>query len=88
LRRFFLRGAAPFQVAPILPRFFAAPSDSARPSGGLFPIHPESLSTKNKHRAKILHQNRIQKNRFKNRNKKLFAHAFFIAKKGAVQIII
>jgi hypothetical protein len=88
LRRFFLRGAAPFQVTPILSRFLCTPSDSAVPSGRPFPIHPESLSTKNKHRAKILHQNRIQKNRFKNRNKKLLARAFFIAKKGAVQIII
>jgi hypothetical protein len=59
--------------------------DDSRP---LFPIHTETLSIKNDLRLHFLHQNRTQKNRFKNRNKKLFAQLFFIAKKCTRQIII
>ncbi|MDP2205238.1 MAG: hypothetical protein Q8K65_02925 [Alphaproteobacteria bacterium] len=66
----------------------ATAADSTDDSRALFPIHPEMLSIKNAARPNFSHQNRTQKNRFKNRNKKLFAQTFFIAKKHPRQIII
>jgi hypothetical protein len=87
LRRFFC--AAHIDSAAADSAAFPSPAyDSTDDSRWPSPIHGKTLSIKNDPRAYFSHQNRTQKNRFKNRNKKLFAQVFFIAKKRARQIII